>query len=283
LAGPIEILALGWSSFGILACSRWSILPTRFGEFSRNRGLWRLRYVPPVISGERKRGLLGCRERNPERVFVRRATFGVSPMGHSKRFGIPIVALAFAAVVAGDCGDRGIGLLVVELFVFAVPRAIPLAFFRDRTRELGLALGGTIEPTNDGRWGGPDDVTTAEVVPNSKREDEQEKSEYENQVEEGKGLENAVASVIYLVRIALDVVLYEETVFFCPTFNVGIGNLRVGDDCTQSEPEDGEDAEPEKFPSGLCDHAQLAVARHEEQSEEHEKGNNGSENGKWHK
>jgi len=231
LAGPIEILALGWSSFGILACSRWSILPTRFGEFSRNRGLWRLRYVPPVISGERKRGLLGCRERNPERVFVRRATFGVSPMGHSKRFGIPIVALAFAAVVAGDCGDRGIEF-VVEFFVLAVLITVSLAVFRDRAREVELARRRAIEPANGRRRGGPDDVATAEVVPEGKREDEQEETDQKTHVEEGKGLKNTVASVIDRVRIAFHIIVHNNAVYFIPAFYFRIGKGGIGGDCT---------------------------------------------------
>jgi hypothetical protein len=218
--GHDRTLALGWSSFG-LRYSRWGILPPRFREFSRNRRCWRRGHIPPVVIGKRKRRLLGCRERNPDLVLVSRATFGMGLDRQSKRIGVQIVPFTFAAVVAGDCWERGIELVVIDLFVLAILVAISLAFCRDRDRELELAGRGTIEPTNGGCRSGPDDVATTEVVPEGKREDEQEEAEHyvgspgqscqlgereldaltKDHVEEGKGMKNAVASVIDLVRI----------------------------------------------------------------------------------
>lgn len=174
-----------------------------------------------MVIGERKNGLLGCRERNPDLVIVSRATFGMSLDRQSKRLGALVVPLTFAAVVAGDCGERGVEHVVIDLFVLAVLVATSLAFFRDRARELELARRGTIEPTNGARRSGPNDVATAEMVPEGKGEDEQEETDHyvglpgqscqpgegnldvltKDHVEEGKGLKNAVASVIDLVRI----------------------------------------------------------------------------------
>ena len=131
-----------------------------------------------MIVGERKSGFLGCRERDPNLVFVSRPTFGVGPGWQSKGLGVHVITLAFAAVVAVDCGERCIQLLVVDLFVLAVLVAISLAFIRDRAREVELARRGTIEPTNGGRRSGPDDVATAAVVPEGKREDEQEETDH---------------------------------------------------------------------------------------------------------
>jgi hypothetical protein len=231
--------------------SRWGILPPRFREFSRNRRRWWLRYILPV---ERKSGLLG-RERNPDLVFVSRATFGMRLERLRKRLRVRIVPLAFAAVVAVDCGDRGIELLVVDLFILAVLVAISLAFICDRARKVELARRWTIEPTDCGCWSSPNDVATAEVVPEGKAKDEQEETEEKKKVEEGEGSEDAVASVIDLVRIAFHVGVYEDTVFFCPAFYLRIGNGRISGDCTEGEPEDGEYAKPEEFPSGLGDRA----------------------------
>ena len=71
-------------------------------------------------------------------------------------------------------------------------------------------------------------------------------------VEEGERLENAVASMIDLVRIwkvvlllmalfgsgkgltAFNIVVYDDAVFFCPTYYLGIVDGRVGGDCTDS-------------------------------------------------
>jgi hypothetical protein len=131
-----------------------------------------------VVSRERKSGLLGGGERNPDLVFVSRATFGMGLGWQSKRLGVRIVPLAFAALVAGDRGDMGIEPLVVNLLVLAVLVAMSLAFFRDRERKTELARRGTIEPANGGGWSGPDDVATTEVVPEGKREDEQEETEH---------------------------------------------------------------------------------------------------------
>jgi hypothetical protein len=175
LTGMIELVALGWPSVG-WRCSRWVILPTRIREFSRNRGRWR-RHVLPIVSRERESRFLSCGERNPELVFVSGATFGVGLDRQSKGLGVEIVPLAFTAVVAGDCGNRGINLLVVELFVLAVLIAISLVFIRDRAREVELARRRAIEPANGRRRGGPDDVATAEVVPEGKAKDEQEETE----------------------------------------------------------------------------------------------------------
>jgi hypothetical protein len=208
-----------------------------------------------VARGERKRGLLGCGEWNPHLVFVSRAGFGIGLERESKRFRVRIVPLAFAAIVAIDCRNSGVELLVLNLFVLAVLVAVSLAFIRDRARKVEFAGRWTIEPTDCGRGCGPNDVATAEVVPEGKGKDEQEESEEKNHVEEGKGLENAVASMINLVRIAFDIVVYNDAVFFCPTDYVGIVNGRVRGDCTDSEPEDKEDANPEEFPSGLGDRA----------------------------
>jgi hypothetical protein len=198
-----------------------------------------------MVFGERKSRFLGCGERDPNLVFVSRATFSMGPGRQTMRLGVQIVPLGFAAVVAGDCGEGRVALLVVDLFV--------LAFIRDRAREVELARRGTIEPTNGGRRGGPDDVATAEVVPEGKCKDEQEETEQKNHVEEGKGLKNAVASVIDLVRIAFHIVVHDDAVFFCPAFYLRIGNGRVRSDCTESKPEDREDANPEEFPPGLGD------------------------------
>lgn len=131
----------------------------------------------PVASGERKSGLLGCGERNPDHVFASRSTFGMCLGRQIMGFGIPFVPPTFAAVVAGDCGDRGIEL-VVDFFVLAVLITVSLAFFGDRAREVELARRWTIEPANGGRRSGPDDVATAEVVPEGKRKDEQEENEH---------------------------------------------------------------------------------------------------------
>lgn len=131
-----------------------------------------------MASGERRRGLLGCGERNPDLVFVSRATFGMGPERQRKRLCVHVVSLAFAAVVAVDCRDRGVELLIVDLFVLAVLVAISLAFIRDRARKVELARRRTIEPTDCGRWSSPDDVATAEVVPEGKRKDEQEESNH---------------------------------------------------------------------------------------------------------
>jgi hypothetical protein len=207
-----------------------------------------------VVSGDRKRALLACGEWNPDLVLVSGATFGVDLERQSKRFGVRFVPLAFAAVVAVDCGDRGIQHLLVDFSVLAVFVAISLAFICDRARKVvGLASRRTIEPTNDGRRSGPDDVATAEVVPEGKRKDEQEETEQSDHVEEGKGLENAVASVIYLVRIAFHIVVYNDAVFLRPAHYLGIGNGRVSGDCTKSEPENGEETNPDEFPSCLGD------------------------------
>lgn len=123
----------------------------------------------PVVFGERKSGLLGCRERNPDLVLVSRATFGMGPGRQSKRLGVHSVPLAFAAIVTGDCGERGV---VIDLFVLGILVAISLAFFRDRAREVELARRRTVEPTNGGRRSGPDDVAAAAVVPEGKGKDE---------------------------------------------------------------------------------------------------------------
>jgi len=269
-----------------------------------------------VVSGDRKRALLVCGQWNPDLVLVSRATFGMDLERQSKRLGVRFVPLAFVAVVAVDCGDRGIQHLVVDFFVLAVFVAISLAFICDRARKVGHASRRAIEPTNYGRRSGPDDVATAEVVPEGKRKDEQEESEHymgiaqsvlltweaasrvaltKNHVEEGKGLENAVASVIYLVRIwkgislfivlfgneskltAFHIVVYNDAVFFRPAYYLGIGNGRVSGDCTKScrkkekkdeghcchlgkrtshtKPENGEETNPEEFPSCLGDRA----------------------------
>jgi hypothetical protein len=236
-----------------------------------------------VVSVERESRLLGCGERDPMLVLVSRATFGMDPSRQGKRLGIRFVPLALAAVVAGDRGNRGVVLLVVELFVLAVLIAMFPAFVRDRAREVELARGRAIEPANGGRWSGPDDVTTAEVVPEGKRKDEQEETDEKNHVEEGKGLENSVASVINLVRIAFNIVVYDDAIFFCPAFYISIGNGRVNGDCSKGEPDDREDANPEKFPSGLGDQTQFADTRHEEQSEAHEESDDRGEHGKWYK
>jgi hypothetical protein len=277
LARVIKLLALGWSSFGL------GILPPGFREFSRN---WRrgwLGCILPVARGERKSGFLGCGELNPDPVFVSGAAPGIRPERGSKILRVRIVALAFAAIVAIDCRNSGVGLLVLKLFVLAVLVAVSLAFIRDRARKVEFARRWTIEPTDCGRGCSPNDVATAEVVPEGKGKDEQEESEQKNHVEEGKGLENAVASMIDLVRIAFDIVIYNDAVFFCPTNHVGIVNGRVRGDCTDSKPEDKEDANPEEFPSCLGDRAYFANTRFDEQSEEHEEGDDGGEDGEWHK
>ena len=129
-----------------------------------------------MASSERKSGLLGCGERDPDLVFVCRATFGMGLERQSKRLRVQIVPLALATVVAIDCRDGGVGLLVVYLFVLAVLVAISLALIRDRTRKVELARRWTIEPTDCGRWSSPDDVATADVVPEGKGKDEQEES-----------------------------------------------------------------------------------------------------------
>jgi hypothetical protein len=216
-------------------------------------------------------------------VFVSRATFGMGLERQSKRLRVQIVPLALAAVVAVDCGDRGVELLVVDLFVLAVLVAISLAFIRDRARKVELARRWTIEPTDCGRWSRPDDVATTDVVPEGKGKDEQEESKKKNHVEEGKGLENAVASMIDLVRIAFHVVVHDDAVFFCPTYNFGIVDGRVRGDCTDSEPEDEEDTNPKEFPSGLGDRAQFADTRFDEQGEKHEEGDDRGEHGEWYK
>jgi len=214
-----------------------------------------LRDILPLASGDRKSGFLGCGERDPDLVFVSRATFGMRFERQSKRLRVQIVALAFAAVVPVDRRDRGIELLVVNLFVLAVLVAMSLVFIRGRARKVELAHRRTIEPTDCGRRSSPDDVATAEVVPEGKGKDEQEESKQKNHVEEGKGLENAVASMIDLVRIAFNIVVYNDAVFFCPTYYLGIVDGRVSGDCADSKPEDREDADPEEFPSGLGDRA----------------------------
>jgi len=154
-------------------------------------------------------------------VLVSRATFGMGLGWQSKGFGVQMVPLTFPAVIAGDCWERGVELVIIDLSVLAILVTISLAFFRDRVRELVLARRGAIEPTNGGRRSGPNDVATAEVVPEGKREDEQEETEHyvglpgqscqlgereldtltKSHGEEGKGMKNAVASVIDLVRI----------------------------------------------------------------------------------
>ena len=111
-------------------------------------------------------------------MFVSRATFGMRFEWQNKRLRVQIIALAFAAVVAVDCRDRGIELLVVNLFVLGVLVAMSLAFIRDRARKVELARRWTIEPTDCGRRSSPDDVATAEVVPEGKGKDEQEESNH---------------------------------------------------------------------------------------------------------
>jgi len=99
-----------------------------------------------VVSVERESRLLGCGD--PMLVLVSRATFGMGPSRQGKRLGIRFVPLALAAVVAGDRGNRGVVLLVVELFVLAVLIAMLLAFVRDRAREWNLpADGPSNQPT----------------------------------------------------------------------------------------------------------------------------------------
>jgi hypothetical protein len=121
---------------------------------------------------------------------------------------------------------------------------VSLAFVRDRGRKVKLARRGTIEPANGGRWSGPDDIAAAEVMPEGKTKDEQEETEQKNHVEEGKGLENAIASMIDLIRVALHIGINDDAILFRPALYLGIGDGRIGGDCTKSEPEDGEDAKP---------------------------------------
>ena len=111
-------------------------------------------------------------------MFVSRATFGMRFEWQSKRLRVQIIAFAFPAVVAVDCRDRGIELLVVNLFVLGVLVAMSLASIRDRARKVELARRWTIEPTDCGRRSSPDDVATAEVVPEGKGKDEQEESNH---------------------------------------------------------------------------------------------------------
>lgn len=111
-------------------------------------------------------------------MFVSRATFGMRFEWQSKRLRVQIIAFAFAAVVAVDCRDRGIELLIVNLFVLGVLVAMSLALIRDRARKVELARRRTIEPTDCGRRSSPDDVATAEVVPEGKGKDEQEESNH---------------------------------------------------------------------------------------------------------
>jgi hypothetical protein len=148
----------------------------------------------------------------------------------NKRLGVQVVPLALATVVAGDCGKRGVELLVIDLLVLAV--TISLAFFRDGVREVELARRGTVEPTNGACRSGPNDVATTEVMPEGKREDEQEETDQETHVEEGKGLKNTVASVIDRVRIAFHIIVHNNAVFFSPAFYFRIGKGGIGGDCT---------------------------------------------------
>jgi hypothetical protein len=150
----------------------------------------------------------------------------------SKRLGVQIVPLTLATVVAGDCGKSGVELLVIELFVLAVLVAISLAFVCDRAREVELAGRGTIEPTNGARRSGPNDVATAEVVPEGKREDEQEETEQKTHVEEGKGLKNTVASMIDRVRIAFHITVHNNAVYLRPAFYFRIRKGGISSDCT---------------------------------------------------
>lgn len=155
------------------------------------------------VDSERENGLsLGRRERDPDLVFSRvaRESLGVRLERQSKRLEIGFeTGLALAAVVAVDRRDGSEDLLVIELPVLAVLFVVPLAFFGDRTREMVLADGRTIEPAHNVGRGGPDDVATAEMVPKGKGKDEQEETEKKDYIEEGKGLENAVASMVDLV------------------------------------------------------------------------------------
>jgi hypothetical protein len=125
-----------------------------------------------MASGERIRGL-GCEERYP--VFACRATLGMRLERQRKRLSVQVVALAFAALVAVDRGNRGIELLVVQLFVFAVFLAMSLVFIRDRARKGDRR---TIKPTDCGRWSSPDNVATATVVPEGESKDEQEEPKH---------------------------------------------------------------------------------------------------------
>ena len=131
-----------------------------------------------MVFGDRKSGLLGRRELDQDLVLVSRATFGMGLGRQNKWLGVQIVSLTLTTVVAGDRGERGVELFVIDLSVLAVLVTISLAFIRDRARKLELARRGTIEPTNGARRSGPDDVATAEVVPEGKREDEQEETEH---------------------------------------------------------------------------------------------------------
>ena len=119
--------------------------------------------------------LLSRRERDPDLVLVTRATSGMRLGRQNKWLGVQNVALTLATVVAGDCGKSG-ELLVIDLLVLAI--AISLAFFRDRGREMELARRGAIKPTNGACRSGPNDVATAEVMPEGKREDEQEETDH---------------------------------------------------------------------------------------------------------
>lgn len=111
-------------------------------------------------------------------MLVTRATSGMGPGRQNKRLCVQIVSLTLATVVAGDRGKSGVELLVINLLILAVLVAISLAFVRDGARELELARRGTIEPTNGAGRSGPNDVATAEVVPEGKREDEQEETDH---------------------------------------------------------------------------------------------------------
>jgi hypothetical protein len=163
-------------------------------------------------------------------VLVTRATSGMSPGRQNKRLGFQNVSLTLATVVAGDCGKSGVELLVIELLVLAV--TISLAFFRDRVREVELARRGTIKPTNGVCRSGPNDVATAEVMPEGKREDEQEETEQKTHVEEGKGLKNTVASVIDRIRITFHIIVHNNAVYFGPAFYFRIDKGGIGSDCT---------------------------------------------------
>jgi hypothetical protein len=155
----------------------------------------------------------------------------MGPGRQNNWLGVQIVSLTLTTVVTGDCGKSGVELFVIDLFVLAILVTISLAFVRDRAREVELARRGTIEPTNSARWSGPNDVATAAVVPEGKREDEQEETEQKAQVEEGKGLKNAVASVIDRVRIAFHIIVHNNTVCFGPAFYLRIGNGGIRGDC----------------------------------------------------